>query len=203
MAPLTALRGLSGLTHLELGGGCAPDGWEHGYAHPGYGAGMSADDLQHRRDAHEDGASSGSSSASCCSGLGCLACSDNTTSLSSSRSNGSRSESSKRRDLAPSGFEALGHEFRIPMKGVTGRLGSLACHRHLVREISSLSLFFCYSTGGLATLENEYMLEQELNSVFQKKCSLLDTTLIDKQNLPRADAHFYCCCCCCCCQRWC
>lgn len=145
VAPLTALRGLSGLTHLELGGGCAPDGWEHGYARPGYGAGMTAEDLQRRSDAHEDGANLGSSS-SCCSGLGCLACSDNSSSSSPSSSNGSRSESSKRRDFAPSGFEALGHEFRIPMKGVTGRLGSLACHRHLVRE---MSLFFATVQGVL------------------------------------------------------
>ena len=145
VAPLTALRGLSGLTHLELGGGCAPDGWEHGYAHPGYGAGMSAEDAQRSTKTSgtgEGGVNSGRSTA-CCSGLGCLACSNSSSSsVSSSSGSGAvqTTHNDTKRELAPSGFEALGHEFRIPMKGVTGRLGSLACHRHLVRD--SVVFFF-------------------------------------------------------------
>ena len=35
-------------------------------------------------------------------------------------------------DEPPSGTEAAGHEFRIPMKGVTGRLPQLACFKELV-----------------------------------------------------------------------
>jgi hypothetical protein len=126
VAPLTALRGLSGLTHLELGGGCAPDGWEHGY---GAGCGAKDPTAAPLVEAAPGGGGrarggGGGGALACCSGLGCSAC------WGPSARGAVALEGVL--DLPPSGFEATGHEFRIPMKGVTGRLGSLACHRRLV-----------------------------------------------------------------------
>jgi hypothetical protein len=148
VAPLTALRGLSGLTHLELGGGCAPDGWEHGYAAPpGRGAGGGAGDPAA---APLEGAApggrargGGGGALACCSGLGCSACCGPLARGAVAPGRGRAAAAAAAAaaealegvlDLPPSGFEATGHEFRIPMKGVTGRLGSLACHRRLVSK---------------------------------------------------------------------
>jgi hypothetical protein len=144
VAPLTALRGLSGLTHLELGGGCAPDGWEHGY---GTGCGAKDPTAAPLVEAAPGGGGrarggGGGGALACCSGLGCSACCGPSArgAVAPGRGRAAAAAAAAAEalegvlDLPPSGFEATGHEFRIPMKGVTGRLGSLACHRRLVSK---------------------------------------------------------------------
>jgi len=128
---LTLLRGLSDLTHLEIGGGVAADGFEYGYGH--YGLGGS--------DCRPGGGNSDNTGRG-----GAYGGHDNNDNNDDGNGNGGGGGAS---DEPPSGFASLGHEFRIPTKGFGGRLASLRCHAKLV--VLNLSGTSC--VGDISVLE--------------------------------------------------